>query len=85
MCKICSVLLLLLLSHSYGQSTENGREKAETLCAVCHGINGQASSAGNSAIIPNLTAQNKLYLIEKLKDYKSGKLQHHQMSFIAHM
>ena len=44
-----------------------------------------AASGGNSVIIPNLTAQHKDYLIAKLKDYKSNKLPHPQMSIIAQM
>ena len=62
-----------------------GREIAENICAVCHGLNGQANSGGNSVLVPHLTAQNEFYLIEKLKDYKSKKLEHHQMSLIADM
>jgi len=42
-------------------------------------------SGGNSALIPNITAQNKEYLIAKMKDYKSGKINHPQMSLIAQM
>ena len=62
-----------------------GKEKAETICASCHGLDGVAASGGNSVIIPNLTAQHKDYLIAKLKDYKSNKLPHPQMSIIAQM
>ena len=76
-----------LQSNAYSEdiSTHLGKEKVETICSVCHGMDGQAGSAGNSALIPNLTAQNKLYLIEKLNAYKSGKLEHHQMGIIAQM
>ncbi len=59
--------------------------KAEQICSGCHGLNGIASSAGNSVIIPNLTSQNKEYLIAKLKDYKSAKINHPQMTLIAQM
>ena len=62
-----------------------GKAKAETLCSACHGLNGVAASGGNSVIIPNLTAQHKDYLIAKLKDYKSNKIDHPQMSIIAQM
>ena len=48
-------------------------------------MNGRANSGGNSILVPHLTAQNEFYLIEKLKDYKSKKLEHHQMSLIADM
>ena len=62
-----------------------GKAKAETLCSACHGLNGVAASGGNSVIIPNLTAQHKDYLIAKLKDYKSNKINHPQMTIIAQM
>ena len=48
-------------------------------------MNGKAESGGNSGAVPNLTAQDKNYLIIKLLDYKSGKLQHPQMTLIAKM
>ena len=48
-------------------------------------LDGVAASGGNSVIIPNLTAQHKDYLIAKLKDYKSNKIDHPQMSIIAQM
>ena len=62
-----------------------GKEKVQTICSACHGLDGVAASGGNSVIIPNLTAQNKDYLIAKLKDYKSGKVNHPQMTIIAQM
>ena len=64
---------------------KEGKRIAMTVCAACHGVDGIASGAGNSAIIPNLIAQNKGYLVARLKDYKSGKIKHDQMSMIAQM
>ena len=66
-------------------SINKGKIIAENICSVCHGVNGQANTGGNSVLVPHLTAQNEFYLIEKLKDYKSKKLEHHQMSLIADM
>ena len=60
-----------------------GKEKAQTICSACHGLDGVAASGGNSVIIPNLTAQHKDYLIAKLQDYKTNRLAHPQMSIIA--
>ena len=67
------------------EDLDKGRVIAENICSVCHGVNGQANTGGNSVLVPHLTAQNEFYLIEKLKDYKSKKLEHHQMSLIADM
>ena len=62
-----------------------GKEKVQTICSACHGLDGVSASGGNSVIIPNLTAQHKDYLIAKLKDYKLKKLDHPQMTIIAQM
>jgi cytochrome c553 len=79
--------ILFLLSHFVLSDSElnKGKEIAENICSVCHGVNGQANSGGNSVLVPHLTAQNEHYLIEKLKEYKSKKIEHHQMSLIADM
>ena len=80
--------ILLLIQKSYAKdiskSIENGQKKA-AVCAACHGVDGRAASGGNSALVPNIFAQNKDYLIVKLKEYKSGKINHPQMSLIAQM
>mgnify|MGYP001165179872 FL=1 len=62
-----------------------GKEIAATICSTCHGLDGKATTGGNSTITPNITAQQKDYLIAKLKDYKSLKIDHPQMSLIAQM
>ena len=79
-------IIFLLLSHSSASEESNrGKEIAENICSVCHGVNGQANTGGNSVLVPHLTAQNEQYLIEKLKHYKDKTLEHHQMSLIADM
>jgi cytochrome c553 len=62
-----------------------GKERANKICSNCHGLDGQATKGGNSAISPKITAQQKPYLVAKLKDYKSGKIEHPQMSLVAKM
>ncbi len=80
-----------LNKNSPNQSTElsaelkEGKRIAMTVCGSCHGVDGIATGAGNSAIVPNIIAQNKEYLTERLKGYKSGKIKHDQMSMIAQM
>ena len=82
------IIMFIFLSpnnDAYAEDLLLGKEKAATICSACHGIDGQAASGGNSPLIPNITAQQKDYLIAKLKDYKSGKINHAQMSLIAQM
>ena len=67
------------------KTLQAGKEKAETICAACHGVTGKAESGGNSGAVPNIFAQQMDYLTLKLKEYKSGKLQHPQMTLIAQM
>jgi cytochrome c553 len=63
-------IYISLVYNLYADPTlEKGKILAEEICSVCHGINGQANSGGNSVLVPHLTAQNEFYLIEKLKDY----------------
>ena len=64
---------------------QNGKLKVQTVCVTCHGMNGQATGAGNSVIIPNITAQEKNYMIARLKAYKAGEIKHPQMSVVAQM
>ena len=76
---------LLLAEIELTAKLKAGKEKAATICSACHGMNGKAESGGNSGAVPNITAQQKDYIILKLKDYKSGKLNHPQMTMIAQM
>ena len=78
-------ILLCLPNISLSNDLKLGKEVAQTICAACHGLDGRAASGGNSSLVPNIFAQNKEYLVVKLKDYKSGKINHPQMSLIAQM
>jgi len=79
------IIFIYLISDVVAGDLLLGKEKAATVCSACHGMDGQAASGGNSPLIPNITAQNKEYIIAKLNDYKSGKINHPQMSLIAQM
>ena len=84
--KIFVFIIFCLISNiSFSGDLTLGKEKAAAVCSGCHGMDGQSASGGNSALTPNITAQTKEYLIAKLKDYKSGKIDHPQMSLIAQM
>jgi cytochrome c553 len=53
--------------------------KVRTLCANCHGDNGVATLPGAA----NLSGQQKEYLREQLRAFRSGARQNPQMSVIA--
>ena len=48
-----------------------GREKAEAVCGVCHGVDGLAKIPE----APNLAGQTETYLIEQITAFKSGRAQ----------
>ena len=88
--KLFKVFIILIITYfipniSFSGDLILGKEIAATICSTCHGLDGKATTGGNSAITPNITAQQKNYLIAKLKDYKSLKIDHPQMSLIAQM
>jgi cytochrome c553 len=56
-----------------------GRAKAKALCGNCHGLDGVALLPGAA----NLGGQQKEYLREQLRAFRSGSRQNPQMSFIA--
>ncbi len=56
-----------------------GKAKAEAACRTCHGIDGKATIP----TAPNLSGQQKGYLVAQLQAYRSGKRRHEQMSIIA--
>ena len=62
-----------------------GRLKADQVCANCHGLDGRSGSGGNSAMSPQLTAQSQEYLVARLNAYRSGSLEHPQMTLVARM
>ena len=56
-----------------------GKSRAQMACAVCHGIDGRSMQPN----VPHLTGQPKFYLVEQLRNYRSGKRNHEVMSVIA--
>lgn len=58
-----------------------GRAKAQALCENCHGVNGVANLPGAA----NLSGQQKEYLREQLRAFRSGSRQNPQMGVIAKM
>ena len=87
--KFFLIILVLSASSAFAEELskemQNGKLKVQTVCMTCHGMNGQATGAGNSVIIPNITAQQKNYMVARLKAYKAGEIKHPQMSVVAQM
>ena len=87
--KLIFLNIFLFSSSSFAEELSkemaNGKLKVQKVCVTCHGMNGQATGAGNSVIIPNITAQEKNYMVARLKAYKAGEIKHPQMSVVAQM
>jgi cytochrome c553 len=71
---LLNISLLVLLtsdqlqaSNSIEGSTENGKKLTEMRCERCHGMGGVSDDPDT----PHLAAQNSVYLLKQLKDYKS--------------
>lgn len=62
-----------------GQAQDAGRQKAQQVCAVCHGPAG-VSSAPDA---PHLAGQPEIYLAAQLRAYRSGARRHEVMGVIA--
>ena len=78
--KLCvGAALLLAAGMAWASDVAAGRTKAATACAVCHGPLGLAMAPNT----PHLAGQPEPYLVEQLKNYRSGKRQHEVMSVIA--
>ncbi len=81
------LLLSLLLDASAGLlaepalagDTAAAKAKAQVLCENCHGKDGVAVLPG----APNLGGQQKEYLLQQLRAYRSGSRQNAQMSIVA--
>lgn len=71
-----SLLLATVVNAADGPA---GKAKASTACAVCHGRLGLSMQPN----VPNLAGQPEFYLLEQLKNYRSGKRTHEVMSVIA--
>ena len=87
--KLIFLIIFLFSSSSFAEELykemANGKLKVQKVCVTGHGMNGQATGAGNSVIIPNITAQEKNYMVARLKAYKAGEIKHPQMSVVAQM
>jgi cytochrome c553 len=79
---LVSTLVLIASSttaYAAESATTKGKAKAEAQCNVCHGANGM-SQIPNA---PHLAGQPEIYLIEQLKNYRSGKRANEVMAVLA--
>ena len=56
-----------------------GRAKAESVCGVCHGVDGLAKIPE----APNLAGQSESYLTEQITAFKSGERKNEMMSVVV--
>ena len=73
------IYLILAAFNSHADDVAAGRAKADVACALCHGANG-ISTLPNA---PNLAGQQAIYVVEQLRNYRSGKRRSEVMNLIA--
>jgi cytochrome c553 len=77
-----SLVLASLLATTFSISHADvaaGKTRAQMACAVCHGQQGLSMQPN----VPHIAGQPKIYLVEQLRNYRSGKRHHEVMSVIA--
>jgi cytochrome c553 len=77
---VCLVICFAAQDRAEAQGdAKAGRAKAESVCAVCHGVDGLAKIPE----APNLAGQNENYLTEQLTAFKSGERKNEMMSVVS--
>ena len=77
--KIMLATLLLALAATAQGDVAAGKQRAAAACAVCHGPLGLSMQPN----VPHLAGQPEIYLVEQLRNYRSGKRPHEVMGVIA--
>ena len=75
----CLAICFVAQNRARASDAKAGRHKAESVCAVCHGVDGLAKIAE----APNLAGQNENYLIEQITAFKSGERKNEMMSVVV--
>ena len=75
----CSAICFAAQNRAEAGDAKAGRQKAESVCAVCHGVDGLAKIPE----APNLAGQNENYLIEQITAFKSGERKNEMMSVVV--
>ena len=76
--RAAAALLLLIGAVPAAAQQDPGRARAQ-VCATCHGPLG----ISNMPDAPHLAGQPRIYLIEQLKAFRSGKRAHEVMNVVA--
>ena len=72
-------LAIVFAAQAEAGDAKAGRQKAESVCAVCHGADGLAKIPE----APNLAGQTENYLIEQINAFKSGERKNEMMSVVV--
>ena len=72
-------LSMCLTAQAEAGDAKAGRAKAESVCAVCHGVDGLAKIPE----APNLAGQSESYLTEQITAFKSGERKNEMMSVVV--
>jgi cytochrome c553 len=75
---VCGLASLAVSLSAQAQNASAGKDKAG-MCATCHGPTG-LSQLPNA---PHLAGQPAIYLVEQMKNYRSGKRPNEVMAVIA--
>nr|WP_137936749.1 cytochrome c [Chitinivorax sp. B] len=69
MITICALTTCMWVVQAGAANIEAGKSKSDQVCVACHGPGGNSTNPD----FPKLAGQYKDYLIQAMKDYKSGK------------
>ena len=72
-------LSVCLTARAEAGDAKAGRAKAESVCGVCHGVDGLAKIPE----APNLAGQSESYLTEQITAFKSGERKNEMMSVVV--
>jgi len=75
----CLAISFASQDRAYAGDAKAGRQKAESVCGVCHGVDGLAKIPE----APNLAGQSENYLIEQITAFKSGERKNEMMSVVV--
>jgi cytochrome c553 len=76
---VCFAVCFAAQGRAEAGDAKAGRQKAESVCAVCHGADGLAKIPE----APNLAGQTENYLIEQINAFKSGERKNEMMSVVV--